>query len=263
MEDLTLTLIQTTLFWEDKERNFDHMAGLMEKVNSPTDLILLPEMFNTGFVMNPGRYAEDPDGPSMEFLRQMARARNAAVATTLMMKEKNGYVNRLVVVFPDGKSIAYDKRHLFRLSNEFQYFLQGEQQVIFSLKGWKLMPMVCYDLRFPVWSRNQLNDGEYAYDLLIYVANWPVVRSSVWKHLLVARAIENMAYVAGINRVGPDGNGMDHTGDSMVVDPKGEILYQAPERQEIIQSIVLNAQDMHLFRESFAFGLDWDAFSLG
>lgn len=262
MENLTITLVQTSLFWEEKERNLEHFGKLMAKVDPGTDLILLPEMFNTGFVMNPQRYAEEPDGPAMRFLLQTAETTDAAVAATLMMKEKDGYVNRLVMVSPDGALATYDKRHLFRLSNEFQYFRQGKNRVIFSVKGWNLMPMICYDLRFPVWSRNRLIDGMYEYDLMICLANWPIVRSHAWKTMLTARAMENMAYVAGVNRTGEDGNGMDHTGDSMVVDPKGNILFQAGEREEVVQTVTLDARDLQLYRESFAFSLDWDSFRL-
>ncbi len=262
MEDLNITFIQTALFWEDKEKNIDHFRNLIMGIEEKTDLILLPEMFNTGFSMNPERYAEEMDGESIQFLRRMAKEKNAAVTATLMIREEDDYLNRLVFYYPDGAYITYDKRHLFRLSGEDKCFREGREKTLISLKGWKLSPMICYDLRFPVWSKNRMKDNKYEYDLLFYLANWPIVRSHAWKILLIARAMENMAFVAGVNRIGEDGNGMDHTGDSMVVDPKGNILFQAPEKTEVTQTVTLNCQDMQLFRESFAFGLDWDTFTI-
>lgn len=258
MTDLQITLIQSHLFWEDKEKNLDHFGKLLEQVDHSTDLVLFPEVFNTGFIMNPERYAEDAHGPSVQFLKDAAKRLETPIGGTLMIREDNRYLNRFMLYYPDGTCITYDKRHLFRLSNEFQYFAQGNQRVIFEIKGWRIMPLICYDLRFPIWSRNRLIDGKYEYDLMIYLANWPIVRSHVWKTLLMARAIENMSYVAGVNRIGEDGNGMGHSGDSMVVDPKGNVLYQAPEHQEVVHQIKLSAQDMQLYRESFAFSLDWD-----
>ena len=262
MEDLNITLMQTALFWEDKKKNIDQFANLIQGIKEETDLIMLPEMFNTGFSMDPERLAEEMGGESMEFIRQMASEKNSAVTATLMIKEGDDYVNRLVFYYPDGTYVTYDKRHLFRLSGEDKCFRGGDKKTIISLKGWNLSPMICYDLRFPVWSKNSLKDGNYEYDLLFFLANWPIVRAYPWKILMVARAMENMAYVAGVNRIGKDGSGMDHSGDSMVVDPKGNILFQAPERTEVIQRVTLNWRDLKLFRESFAFGLDWDTFSI-
>ena len=262
MHDLNITLIQTALFWEDKKKNIDHFENLIRGIEEETDLIMLPEMFNTGFSMNPERLAEEMEGESMQFIHQMAKEKKCAVTTTLMIREGDDYVNRLVFYYPDGTYVTYDKRHLFRLSGENECFKGGQKKTIISLKGWKLSPMICYDLRFPVWSKNRLEDGNYDYDLLFCLANWPIVRAYPWKTLLVARAMENMAYVAGVNRVGKDGSEMDHTGDSMVVDPKGNILFQARESAEVIQWVILNAQELKLYRESFAFAMDWDKFTL-
>ncbi len=262
MENLTITLIQTSLFWEEQQKNLDHFRGLIDGIQQQSDLILLPEMFNTGFSINPEFCAEPMDGPSMLFIREMAISKQTAVATTLLVMDDGEYVNRLIFYYPDGSLRTYDKRHLFRLSEEINIFKGGDKRVVIPLKGWNLMPMICYDLRFPVWSKNRMIEGEYEYDLLLYLANWPIVRSHAWKALLLARAIENLAFVAGVNRVGIDGNGMDHTGDSMVVDAKGNILFQASAGEEIVKTITLNYDDMKLFRDSFAFGLDWDTFTI-
>ncbi|TSA25723.1 MAG: nitrilase family protein [Bacteroidetes bacterium] len=262
MENLNITIVQTSLFWEDRPANLAHFRELLNEIDEPTDLILLPEMFNTGFSINPEFCAEPMDGPSMLFLKEMAREKRVAITATLLVMEDGEYVNRLVFYYPDGRYLTYDKRHLFRLCDEARIFRSGEQRVIIPWKGWKLMPIICYDLRFPVWSKNRIVDGMYEYDLLFNLANWPIVRSYAWKVLLVARAIDNLAYVAGVNRVGVDGNGMDHTGDSMVVDHTGNVLFQAPAGEEEIRTITLDYEEMRLFRESFAFGLDWDTFTI-
>jgi len=262
MENLNLTFIQTALYWEERQKNLDHFRKLIDGIHEQTDLIMLPEMFNTGFSINPEFCAEPMDGPSMHFLREMAELKQAAVTATLLVIDKGEYVNRLVFFYPDGTFLTYDKRHLFRLSDEAKMFKGGDRRVVIPFKGWKLMPMICYDLRFPVWSKNRMTPEGFEYDLLFYLANWPIVRSHAWKALLLARAIENLAFVAGINRVGEDGNGMQHTGDSMVVDPKGNILFQADAGEEIIHSLTLNYEDMRIFRDSFAFGLDWDSFTI-
>ena len=262
MENLNITLIQTALFWEDPPKNLDHFRKLIDGIKEQSDLILLPEMFNTGFSINPEFCGEPMDGPSMLFLREMAKSKQAAVAATLLVMEEGEYVNRLVFYYPDGTRMTYDKRHLFRLSEEASIFRGGDKRIVIPLKGWKLMPMICYDLRFPVWSKNRMIEDDYEYDLLFYLSNWPIIRSLAWRALMVARAIENIAFVIGVNRIGEDGNGMEHTGDSMVVDPRGEILFQAPANQETVETITLNYEDMRLFRESFAFGLDWDTFTI-
>lgn len=262
MENLNITLVQTSLFWEDRHANLEHFRAIMERIVEPTDLILLPEMFNTGFSINPEFCAEPMDGPSMLFLKETAASKQVAVAATLLIMEEGEYVNRLIFYYPDGKFQSYDKRHLFRLSDEATIFRSGEKRVVIELKGWKLMPNICYDLRFPVWSKNRMLNGGYEYDLLFNLANWPVVRSYAWKALMVARAIDNLAYAVGVNRVGEDGNGMDHSGDSMLVDPKGKVIYQAPPGEEVIKTLAVDHNELRLFRESFAFGLDWDEFTI-
>jgi predicted amidohydrolase len=262
MPDLKVTLIQTNLFWEDPQKNLAHVGELLNRISGPTDLVLLPETFNTGFSINPASCAESIDGPSMQFLRIKAGEKNAAIMATLMIAEENRYYNRLVCMHPDGNFQTYDKRHLFRLSEEYRIFEGGRQKRIIEVKGWKILPVICYDLRFPVWSKNTWCDGKYGYDLMVCLANWPASRSHVWKTLLVARAMENQACVAGVNRTGSDGFGAWHSGDSMAIDSKGKVVYAAEEGKEAIGTVTFSAGDLALFRDSFTVGMDWDHFTI-
>lgn len=262
MEDLTVTLIQTQLDWENPEQNRIRFEKLFSKIDQPTDLILLPEVFNTGFSINPAVCAEQSDGPSMQFIRTMAKEKGSCIATTLIIREQAYFYNRLVFCFPDETCQTYDKRHLFRLSEEHRLFEPGQIRRVVSWKGWNILPLVCYDLRFPVWSKNRYHGGQYEYDLLVYLANWPESRSSVWRSLLVARAIENQAYVIGVNRIGPDGHGTRHRGDSMVVDPKGKILFHAEPEAEHIGYQTISGEALVRFREAFPVGMDWDKFTI-
>jgi omega-amidase len=262
MNDLTITLIQTNLFWEEAARNLKHFDHLISGISASPDLILLPEMFNTGFSINPQKCAETINGPSMAFLKEKAREKQAVMMATLLIEEDRSYFNRLFTVFPDGRFCHYDKRHLFRLSEEYKIFEGGKESLIVEVKGWKIKPLTCYDLRFPVWSKNTYQDGKYAYDALIYLANWPNSRSFVWKTLLSARAMENQAYVIGVNRVGDDGHGKYHSGDSMAFDSKGDLLLDTEPGKEIIKTVTLSARDLSFFRESFTLGLDWDKFTI-
>ena len=262
MQDLTVTLIQPNLFWEEVQKNLDHFNYLLDQIREHTDLILLTEMFNTGFSINPATCSETMDGPSVQFLRIRAMEKNAVIMATLLIKDGDGYFNRLVCMFPDGHYETYDKRHLFSLSEEYKIFKGGNNRTIVELNGWKISPIICYDLRFPVWSRNTWCDGVYGYDLLVCLANWPASRAQVWKTLLIARAIENQACVAGVNRVGNDGFGTWHSGDSMAIDAKGNVLYAAREGIEEIKSVTCSAQDLKLFRDSFTLGMDWDHFTI-
>lgn len=263
MHDLTISLIQADLAWEERERNFDRFARLLGEVAGMTDLALLPETFNTGFSINPDAFAEPMEGPSVRFLREMARTTGAAVAGTLLVRDGGRCFNRFVCAYPDGSLATYDKRHLFRLSEEFRLFSAGGRQVILDVKGWKVAPIVCYDLRFPVWSKNTWNDGQYGYDLLLCPANWPASRANIWKTLLAARAIENQAYMAGVNRIGNDGHGTGHSGDSRVIDAKGNILGEAAANLEEVLTVTLSATELKLYREAFTVGMDWDRFEIG
>lgn len=262
MNDLHITSVQSDIFWEDTPANLDRFGHMIARITEPTDLILLPETFNTGFSINPALFAEDIHGKTMQFLNRMARSTNTAIMTTLLIAEDKQFFNRLVCMYPDGHFETYNKRHLFRLSDEYRLFSPGTTRTVIEVKGWKIFPQICYDLRFPVWSKNSYDNGVYGYDLLVYLANWPASRSQVWKTLLPARAIENQAYIAGVNRIGPDGHGTAHTGDSMVADAKGNLLYFAPSSTEDIRTVTLSAESLKLFRDSFTVGMDWDQFTI-
>ena len=262
MKDLRVTLIQTSLFWEEAQKNLDHFDRLLGSITDPTDLILLPETFNTGFSINPATCSESMEGPGVHFLRRKAGEKNAVIMATLLICEGGECYNRLICMHPDGHFETYDKRHLFRLSEEYRIFKEGREKRIFEVKGWKILPITCYDLRFPVWCKNTWLNGEYGYDLMVCLANWPAIRAYSWKTLLVARAIENQACVAGVNRVGEDGHGVWHSGDTMAVDPRGTVIFAAEEGKEEIKTVVFSADDMQLFRDSFTVGMDWDDFTI-
>ncbi|MCX6304359.1 MAG: nitrilase family protein [Bacteroidetes bacterium] len=262
MQDLRVTLVQTNLFWEETQKNLGHFDQMIGSISEPTDLILFPETFNTGFSINPATCAESMDGPSMQFLRTKAREKDTVIMATLLISGENGCYNRLVCMYPDGRFETYDKRHLFRLSEEQKIFKAGHHQLIIEVKGWKISPVICYDLRFPVWSKNTWSEGKYAYDLLVCLANWPASRAHIWKILLAARGIENQACVAGVNRIGDDGHGTWHSGDSMALDSRGRVVYAAKEGMEEIETVTFSAEDLQLFRDSFTVGMDWDHFTL-
>lgn len=262
MQDLKLALIQADLFWEDTAKNLAAFDAKIHAVEDGTDLIVVPEMFNTGFSINPEHISEPPQGNTFNWMKQKAKQKNAAISGSVITQENDHYFNRLYWVFPDGTHRQYDKKHLFRLGKEWQVFSAGSQKTIVEYKGWKICPLICYDLRFPVWSKNRMINGEFEYDLLIYVANWPQIRSYVWKHLLIARALENQAYVVGVNRVGTDGNNINHTGDSMVLNAGGEIIAQAKAFKEEILKAKISMLELENFREKFRFSLDWDDFTI-
>ncbi len=250
-----LTLIQTSLHWQNADANF---AMLAEKIKQagPTDLILLPEMFTTGFSMQPQEYASNPQ-EIVDWLVKQAFLHNTAICGSTMVKEHGKFYNRLFFVQPDATVITYNKKHLFTLAGEQKVYTAGDRQVLIKYKGWRIKPLICYDLRFPVWSRNTED-----YDLLIYVANWPAKRSEAWQSLLKSRAIENMCYVAGLNRVGADGNGIAHSGNSVVHDCLGKPVLEFDPEKEAIKSIFLNKEHLIENRQRFGFLGDRDSFKL-
>ncbi|HNY01027.1 MAG TPA: nitrilase-related carbon-nitrogen hydrolase [Bacteroidales bacterium] len=263
MEDLRVTLVQSDICWENAPENLARFGRLLERIPAgSTDLILLPEMFNTGFSINPALCAETMDGPSVTFLRETARKHQAAVMATLLIREGKVCVNRLICAHPGGRLEHGDKRHLFRLSEEFKIIKAGSEKLTVEINGWKIRPLVCYDLRFPVWAKNTWKEGVYEYDLLVYLANWPASRMFVWDTLLTARAIENQACLAAANRIGIDGFGTGHTGGSVALDAKGQPLFRAPENTESVQTVTFSAPSLRLFRDSFTVGMDWDSFTL-
>ncbi|MCX6246403.1 MAG: nitrilase family protein [Bacteroidetes bacterium] len=260
-KDINIVLLQSDIFWEDITKNLAHFSGMIKKITTPTDLIVLPEMFNTGFTTNTRKCSEFMNGPSMEFLREAAVTLGCTVVGSLLIGEEDGFYNRLVCMFPDGKYQACDKRHLFRLSEEHKVMRSGDRKIIVRCGDWNFLPLVCYDLRFPVWSKNTYRNGKHEYDFLVYPSNWPQTRSYVWKSLLVARAIENQAYVIGVNRTGTDGYGIRYAGNSLVVDPKGTLVAEAGDKEEILQA-TLSLEELNLYRESYKIALDWDRFNI-
>ncbi len=255
-EDLRVSMIQSHIIWEDREENLCYYGELLRRVSGRTDLAVLPETFTTGFSMNVERLADTMDGPTVRALKEWASKYKMAVAGSFIATEGGKFFNRGFFITPEGEEHYYDKRHLFRMADEDKHFSPGDKRLVVPYKGWNICLQVCYDLRFPVWSRNMANE----YDLLVYVANWPEARKKVWKALLQARAIENMAYVCGVNRVGVDGKGFVFRGDSMVFDPKGKKLADAGKREEITRTCTLSKKDLEAFRAKFPAWKDMDRF---
>jgi predicted amidohydrolase len=261
MQDLKITLVQTSLFWGDHLRNLEMLTRKLADV-AETDLIVLPEMFSTGFITEPETVAENMNGPSMQWLREMSDMKKAVITGSLIIRENGRYFNRLVWMRPDGSYETYDKRHLFRMAGEHDRFTMGTSRKIMEVKGWRVFTLICYDLRFPVWAQNRLIGGKHEYDILLVTANWPEVRNQAWKLMLAARAIDNQAYAVGVNRVGNDGRGMAHSGDTAVIDPRGKPITQIIPGEESVTTLILNHKDLADFREAFQVGLDWDDFSI-
>ena len=255
--DLRVTIIQTDLHWQDAEANRRMLSEKLAAAAPQTNLIVLPEMFTTGFSMPPQSIAEEADTATLGWMQEEAKRHQAVLTGSVMVQEGERFLNRLYWVRPDGTYAKYDKKHLFRMAKEHDTYTPGNERLIVELKGWNVCPLVCYDLRFPVWSRNTNN----AYDLLLYVANWPKVRRQPWSTLLQARAIENLAYVVGVNRVGTDNNDHAYSGDSAIIHPKGYTLLETAE-VEGIHTVTLSKKELEDFREAFPAHLDADRFSL-
>lgn len=263
---MKVTLIQTALHWEDRQKNLEHFDALLKTLHDSTDLIVLPEMFSTGFTMNPAALAEPGNGYALNAMKKWATQKNANICGSVAVSENGKYYNRLYWVEPNGTVSHYDKRHLFRMAHEDRHYAMGSEKIIKKINEWHVCPLVCYDLRFPVWSRNtfKIINGQpsAAYDVLIYVANWPEVRSYPWKQLLIARAIENQCYVIGVNRIGNDGNNISHSGDSVVINPRGEIISITKPNVQSIETVPLDRAYLEDFRITFPVGLDADGFTL-
>ena len=260
MPDFTLSLVQTDLYWHDPVANRAALGQLLaDSLTGPglTDLIVLPEMFTTGFSMDTTQ-AEPVEGPTLAWLREQAARYNAVVTGSAMLTEGGRYYNRLLWVRPDGSYSSYDKRHLFRMSGEHEVFTPGAERLVEEWRGWRIRPLVCYDLRFPVWSSNS---GHAPYDLLLYVASWPHARINAWKLLLQARAIENLAYVAGVNRIGFDAKEQEYSGYSMLLDPRGDHLAQAGSLPTVLTRRLLR-NPLRELREHLPVLLDADEFEL-
>jgi predicted amidohydrolase len=273
MSALTFTLIQTSLHWEDKASNLQMLEEKINSITEKTQVVVLPEMFSTGFSMNPELLAETMDGETISWMKRLAAAKKVILTGSVIIQENGSYYNRFVWMQPNGEFGYYNKRHLFAFAQEDKHYSPGTERFIASANGLKVLLMVCYDLRFPVWARQispltpqqKREDVDtkdvFEYDILIYVANWPERRSTAWKTLLQARAIENQCYVIGVNRVGDDGNAIYHSGDSMVVSPLGEVLYHKANDEDIF-TITLKKEDLDDVRRKFQFWRDADDFQI-
>lgn len=255
-ENLKITLVQSDLFWEDRTSNLEMFARKFQNIQEPTDLIILPEMFSTGFSMHAEKLAESPDGETFQWMVLQAQNLNTALTGSFIVKENRNYYNRLFFVFPDGSFKKYDKRHTFTYAKENESYSAGESRLLIDYKGWRICPLICYDLRFPVWSRNTDD-----YDILIYIANWPEARTVAWNTLLRARAIENMAYCVGVNRVGRDGNDHHYVGHSAIFDALGAQISPSA-FDEFIQTVTLDHEKLIAARKRFGFLNDRDSFHL-
>ncbi len=261
MQDLKILAIQANLFWEDPERNRDEFGIKINKNFDNHNLIILPETFTTGFPVDPHRFSETISGSTVSWMKEIANKYNTVITGTVLIQSGDKYSNTLIWMNPDGSFNTYKKRHVFSMGGEHEKITPGDQKLIIEYKGWKIRPMICYDLRFPVWCKNTYDEG-FEYDLAIFVANWPAVRSYPWKTLLLARALENQSYIIGVNRVGKDGPGISYSGDSMIVDAKGIVLYQGQENSEESISVTLNHTELIRFRKKFNVGPDWDSFTI-
>lgn len=265
MPDLTLSLIQTALHWEQPDANRAMLSEKLSLVPAASALVLLPEMFSTGFSMNAAALAETMDGPTVQWMREASAKHRKIIAGSLIIEDGGAYFNRLIWMLPNGQLGYYDKRHCFTLAGEDRHYTPGNRRLIASVMGWRVNLCICYDLRFPVWSRQQLGgtaeDPAPEFDLLVYVANWPDRRIHAWKSLLPARAIENQCYVAAVNRVGPDGQDIAHSGHSMIVDPLGEVVATESGTEAIITA-TLSRDHLEETRAKLPFWRDADRFMI-
>jgi len=256
MPTLDVTIIQADLHWHDAARNREHFSQTIKRIEEDTDLIVLPEMFTTGFSMDAPTLAEPMNGTTVEWMKEMAGSTGSAICGSLIIADGDDYRNRFICATPNGSITVYDKRHLFRLADEQNYYTQGDVVQTFELNGFRICPMICYDLRFPAWSRNR-----DSYDLLLYVANWPSRRHNAWATLLRARAIENLSYLAGVNRVGQDGNNLPYAGGSAIIDYLGNDLVDLGD-QRGAATATLDLDALQKFRDRFAFHQDADDFTI-
>lgn len=261
MQDLKVSIVQSKTHWESVGANLAMFEEKIWQIEGDTDIIVLPEMFSTGFTMSSQKLAEPMNFTTFKWMRQMAQQTQSVVTGSVIIKEKGLYFNRLLWMEPDGNYTKYDKRHLFRMADEHLHYSAGKKKLVINYKGWKICPLICYDLRFPVWSRNtrQKDIQHLEYDMLLYVANWPAARVNAWDTLLRARAIENLCYTVGVNRIGEDGIGVAYNGHSAIIDPKGNAIFLADD-QEIIITSTLSFSDLQSYRKKFPAHIDGDDF---
>ncbi len=246
MSGLTLTLVQSELVWEQRQANLERFEERLQPLAGRTDLVVLPEMFSTGFTMNAAPLAETMAGPTLRWMQHLARQLTADLAGSAIIRADGEFYNRLLWVKPDGRYFTYDKKHLFRMSGEHKVYAAGRERLTVTVNGWQVRPFICYDLRFPAWCRNR----QPGFDVALFVANWPAARAEHWRILLRARAIENQCYAVGVNRVGTDGNGLDYRGDSTVIDPQGRVRYHCEDREDVFTT-TLSRDDLEIYRASF------------
>ncbi|MEM5563648.1 amidohydrolase [Psychroserpens sp. AS72] len=256
-KELKIALIQSNLVWENPEQNRIHFTNKISAILESVDLIILPEMFTSGFTMHPNLVAETMTGDTVSWMQKLANLKKTAITGSVVIKENNHYYNRLLFVFPEGNIEYYDKKHTFTLAGEHKVYKAGSKQLMVHYLGWKICPLVCYDLRFPVWARNT-ND----YDVVLYVANWPKIRVNAWDALLKARAIENMSYCIGVNRVGLDANGFEYSGNSGAYDVLGKRMDSIPTDKEATEIVTLKKDHINKYRDKLGFLNDRDSFSL-
>lgn len=257
MESIKVCYIQADLHWENIDKNLEMFTDKLDSISDDVDLLILPEMFSTGFSMAPKKWSETEQGKALEWMKKASSTKDCVVTGSVIIQENEKYFNRLFWVQPDQAYKSYDKRHLFSFAGEDKHYTPGSERLIVDLKGFKIMPLICYDLRFPVWSRNDAN-----YDAIIYVANWPERRSYYWKQLLIARAIENQSYVIGVNRVGDDGNDIYHSGDSICLDPLGGVVYSSKPGMEEVACFDITRKTIKTVREKFNFLNDQDQYKI-
>ena len=258
MHPLKISIVQTDIAWENKQENLRMLREKLHALRGTTEIVVLPEMFSTGFTMKSRELAEPVSGITVRILKELAADFQLALCGSFICSERSNYYNRAFFITPEGEEFYYDKRHLFRMGNEAEYFSAGNNKLIISYRGWNICLLVCYDLRFPVWSRNVNNE----YDLLIYMASWPQARRLAWDTLLCARALENMCYVCGVNRIGVDGNKLIYNGGSVVFSPKGEPLASVPDGEEGVETVSLSLISLQQLRDKFPVWKDADAFRL-
>ncbi len=261
-ENLYIALAQADLAWKDKKTNFLKFEKWFNNTKEHIDLVILPEMFSTGFVTEPVDVAETMEGETLKWMINQAIQNKFSIIGSVIIEENGNYFNRLIWVNRHGEIQHYDKRHLFTYGGEHHQFKSGNKKLIVNINGWNIQPLVCYDLRFPIWAKNEYKNGTNSYDLLIYIANWPSARAYAFRQLLIARAIENQSYVIGVNRVGVDGKGLYYQGNTTAIDFKGNHIIELNPDEELFEIVHLNYNDIQKFRTEFPVGMDWDQFQI-
>lgn len=264
MSNIKIGLVQTILHWENPQKNRELLEKEIETLSKETEIVILPEMFSTGFTMNPRACAEEHEGESFHWMKRIAAEKQMVLTGSISTHENGKYYNRLIWMQPDGTCRQYDKNHLFTFAGENKHYTPGKERIVIDYKGWKFLPVICYDLRFPVFLRNHFHqDNGFEYDAIICVANWPAPRSHPWRILLMSRAIENQCYVIGVNRIGEDENGIRYSGDSALIHPVGENLSNLMPNQQKSEVVPMPRCQLDDFRKKFRVAMDWDDFKMG